>query len=89
MLSEQQTQYAYLGLGGPVQLNTLVDKRYRLTVWEDRTWGEFYDLEDDPDELHNLWDESAAQQLRSTLMQRLVHTMQSHQDRSPFPTDRG
>jgi len=89
MLIEQQTQYAYLGLDGPVRLNTLVDKRYRLTVWEDRTWGELYDLEDDPDELHNLWDESTAQQLRSTLMQRLVHTMQSHLERSPFPTDKG
>ena len=89
MLIEQQTQYAYLGLDSPVRLNTLVDDRYRMTVWEDRTWGELYDLEGDPDELDNLWHQDDAQQLRANLMQRLVHAMQSHQDKSPFPSDKG
>ena len=89
MLIEQQTQHAYLGLDSPVRLNTLVDDRYRMTVWENRTWGELYDLEGDPDELDNLWHQDDAQQLRANLMQRLVHAMQSHQDKSPFPSDKG
>ena len=89
MLIEQQTQYAYLGFDSPVRLNTLIDRRYRLTVWEDRSWGELYDLEQDPHELDNLWHQEQAQGLRAALMQRLVHTMQSHQDHSPFPRDKG
>jgi uncharacterized sulfatase len=34
---------------------TYVEDRYKLTVYDDRDYGELFDLEDDPDELHNRW----------------------------------
>lgn len=43
----------YLGL----RVRTLVTDRYKLTVYPGEAYGELFDLEDDPDELHNRWDD--------------------------------
>ncbi|HET6454102.1 MAG TPA: sulfatase-like hydrolase/transferase, partial [Armatimonadota bacterium] len=38
-----------------VHLRTYVDERYKITVYRDRDYGELFDLEKDPVEVHNRW----------------------------------
>ena len=51
-----------------------------------RTWGELYDLESDPDEMVNLWDDPASAALRAELVLRLAHKMIALSETSPNPT---
>ncbi len=46
------------------------DGRYKLTVYEGQTIGELYDLESDPGEFVNLWDDPASSSLKLELMHR-------------------
>ncbi len=59
----------YLGL----RLRTLVTRRHRLTTYAEKSYGELFDLENDPDEFTNLWDKPEAQELKARLGQRLLH----------------
>jgi len=43
----------YLG----ARVRTLVTDRYKLTVYPGESYGELFDLREDPDELHNRWDD--------------------------------
>ena len=59
----------YLGL----RLRTLVTERYRLTWYvrmdcmRRQPYGELFDLQEDPQELHNLWDDAGYHSLRDEL----------------------
>ncbi|TMV45254.1 DUF4976 domain-containing protein [Paenibacillus mesophilus] len=39
-----------------IHQKTYVDRRYKITVYYNQTYGEMFDLESDPNELNNLWD---------------------------------
>ena len=41
------------GTDVPARVHTLIDGRYRLSVFHGTGWGELYDLEDDPGEFDN------------------------------------
>ena len=45
------------------------DERYKLVVYHGHGLGELFDLETDPDEFNNLWDEPALTETRVALMQ--------------------
>lgn len=68
-----------------VHLRTLVTDRYKLTVYRGRTWGELFDLEADPRELHNRFDDPRFAAQRHDLMQQLV---QADLAREPAPSPR-
>lgn len=85
IMVEQTTQFAYLGFDDVVMVHSIFDGRWRLSVWEGCEWGELYDLESDPLEARNLWDDPASLARRSVLLLGLVQSMQNHADRSPFP----
>jgi arylsulfatase len=51
--------------------NMLRDDRYKLVVYHGQEVGELYDLQEDPDEFVNLWDEPDWQVLKSVLVKRL------------------
>lgn len=55
-----------------VNLRTYVDDRYKITVYQDQTYGELFDLQEDPRELHNLWDALEHAQLKSDLLLRYI-----------------
>jgi uncharacterized sulfatase len=40
-----------------VHLRTFVNERYKMTVYRGLNEGELYDLQDDPEERHNRWDD--------------------------------
>jgi uncharacterized sulfatase len=54
-------------------LKTCVDERYKITVYYGKDYGELFDLEQDPGEVHNLWDDPDAQPLKSALLLKLTH----------------
>lgn len=63
-----------------LHLRTYVDERYKLTVYRGADYGELFDLQRDPQELCNLWDEPDAQELRLRLMHRFL---QAEMEREP------
>jgi arylsulfatase A-like enzyme len=75
-------------LGGVPRIHTLVDERWRLSVFDGVTWGELYDLENDPGEFRNLWDDAAHASVKAALIERLLRIEIEHIDRVPMPTAR-
>lgn len=53
----------YIGL----RLRTYITDRYKLTVYPGKEYGELFDLDEDPDELHNRWDDEAYQDVKKEL----------------------
>jgi arylsulfatase A-like enzyme len=81
-------QHASPGTDVTPRVHTLIDDRYRLSVFHGTGWGELYDLVDDPGEFDNLWDEPAHAATRARMVERLLHTEIEHVDRVPLPTRR-
>ena len=55
-----------------VHLRTLVTDRFKITVYRDGAYGELFDLAQDPDELHNCWDDPAYAETKSRLLLQFV-----------------
>lgn len=55
-----------------LNLRSYIDECYKLTVYQGREYGELYDLENDPRELVNLWDDPAAAELKQRLLLRYI-----------------
>lgn len=53
-------------------LKTLVTRRYKLTVYYGREYGELFDLEADAGEHNNLWDSPEHSEIKAELMRELV-----------------
>jgi uncharacterized sulfatase len=56
-----------------MNLKTYIDDRYKLTVHFNQPYGELYDLQEDPGELRNLWDDPQAGQLKADLLLKFLH----------------
>ncbi len=63
-----------------MHLRTLVTDRYKLTVYRDAEYGELFDLQEDPQELHNCWDDAAYADIKARL---LLKFMQAEIQREP------
>jgi len=88
MLIEGDDQRRYLGFEAPPRMRTLVTRRWRMTIYQGVEWGEIYDLDNDPHEMINLWDDAAHSGVRAELMEILARKQIELVDRSPFPTGR-
>ena len=55
-----------------IHLRTYVGERYKITVYRGHDYGELFDLEADPDERHNRWDDAAYAAVKSELLLRFV-----------------
>lgn len=55
-----------------IHQKTYVDERYKITVYYNQTYGELFDLEQDPGELRNLWDEPQFAGLKSELLLKYI-----------------
>jgi arylsulfatase A-like enzyme len=86
VLLEDEVQRVLFGFDSPPRLRTLVTDRWRLTVYANASWGELYDLQADPLELDNLWEDASHRAMRGELMTELVRQMTRHGDTSPYPT---
>jgi len=71
-----------------LRLRTLVTERYRLTWYANKPYGELFDLQEDPQELHNLWDDPEYRSLRSELIAHLLDQVVMSDSRLPRPLSR-
>ena len=85
---EDDQQRTILGFDEPPRVRTLVTQGWRMTLYHGVDWGELYDLENDPSELVNLWDDPSAGDARAECMERLARQQIALVDRSPMPTNR-
>ena len=56
-----------------LHLRTYIDRRYKLTVYRDRPSGELFDLQEDPGELRNRWDDAGYAAVKAELFQRALN----------------
>lgn len=73
-----------LGFETPARVRALVTPEWRYTVYRDQSWGELYDLRNDPQETENLWDSAAHHSVRAHLSERLTHHLIAQMDESPL-----
>ncbi|MBT5263984.1 MAG: sulfatase-like hydrolase/transferase [Rhodospirillaceae bacterium] len=85
ILIEDDGNRAYLGFSEPPRLRTVVTEQYRLSLYLGQDWGELYDLEADPDECLNLWDDPEHAAVRADLVTELAHRMIEADETSPWP----
>ena len=69
----------HLGL----RLRTRVTDRYRLTWYASQPYGELFDIQEDPQELHNLWKNPAHRSLRDELSTQLLDEVIMNEARLP------
>ncbi len=55
-----------------IHMKTYVDERYKLTVYFRCEYGDLFDLQNDPEELHNLWNDPASQTLKAELTRKML-----------------
>jgi arylsulfatase len=63
-------------------------ENWKLITYQDRHYGELYDLDADPDEINNLWDVPARIGEKSLLLQKLIDALLALEPkiRSPWNT---
>jgi hypothetical protein len=83
LLIEQDAQQANFGFSGPIRARTLINCRWRLSTYQGSDFAELYDLENDPEEVNNLWGSHPEQ---AQLLRDMVDEMTDLQDSSPRPT---
>lgn len=88
VLIEEDGHEPALGFDGPARVRTVITDRYRLSIYDGLDWGELYDLQNDPHEMTNIFDDPDCSALRQQMFELLARQMMSHADHSPFPTGR-
>ena len=90
LVIEEHQRYGYMGFGHGFRARTLMDRRWRLTVYDDaEPLGELYDLEGDPDERVNLFDDPGRRDLRHGLVEQLLSRVIALSETSPLATHHG
>jgi len=70
------------------RVRTVVTDRYRMSLRHGESWNELYDLEADPNEVNNLYDDPLALKIRHEMTEVMLRRMIELQDRSPLPAYR-
>ena len=81
-------QHPSPGTNVPPRVHSLIDRRYRISVFHGTGWGELYDLQADPGEFENLWEDPAHASIRARMVEQLLMAEIEHVDRVPLPTRR-
>ena len=71
---------------GSGRVHTVVDGRWRLSIFDGADFGELYDLDSDPGEFENLWDSAAHAAIRAELTERIARLEIGYVDQVPLPT---
>ncbi len=79
-------QTGFASLNGTPRAHTIRTDRWRMSVYHGVDWGELYDLNEDPGEFRNLWDEADHAATRARLTEKLLRLEIDAVDRAPHPT---
>lgn len=85
VLIEHEENKVYPGFEKRPNMRNLITDSHRMTIYKDLAFGELYDLRNDPDETHNLWDVPSAASVKADMMLRLPQAMLDAIERSPWP----
>ena len=88
VLVEEDSQRTMTGFDRPQRVRTLVTKQLRMSLRVGEDWVELYDLEADPNETMNLYDDPASAALRGDLTDLMLRRMIELQYRAPLPAYR-
>jgi arylsulfatase A-like enzyme len=67
-----------------MKVRTMITEKYRITVYHsNEDAGDLYNLENDPLEQYNLWDDINLKDLKNKLLNKLLHEVIKLQDRAP------
>ena len=51
---------------------TMIDRRYKITVYQEGEFGELFDLSEDPGEVQNLWNDQDYLELKNDLLRKFI-----------------
>lgn len=88
IIVEEDSQRRMTGFERPQRVRTVVTDRYRMSLREGETWHELYDLENDPDEAVNLYDDPQFAQVKAQMSDVMLRRLIDLQDRAPLPAYR-
>lgn len=71
---------------GDLRMRTLVTAGCRLTLYGSTQVGEMYDLENDPDECVNIYDDPSRRSLKHDMLQRLIDQTMRCEDETRVPS---
>ncbi len=88
VIVEEDSQRLMTGFDRPQRVRTVVTDRYRMSLREGENWGELYDLQTDPHEMENLFDNPEAASTKARITEIMLRRMIALQDRAPLPAYR-
>ncbi len=88
IIVEEDSQRSMIGFDRMQRVRTVVTDRYRMSLRQGEDWGELYDLEKDPNETVNLFDNTDAASVKADLTMIMLRKMVELQDQAPLPAYR-
>jgi len=88
LIVEEDSQRPMIGFEKPQRIRTLVTDRYRMSLRQGEDWHELYDLQADPHEMHNRFDDADMVDTKNELTEMMLRRIIELQDRSPLPAYR-
>lgn len=88
ILVEEDSQRSMIGFERLQRVRTVVTDRYRMSLRQGEQWGELYDLEKDPNETVNLFDNPEAASIKAELSMIMLRKTIELQDQAPLPAYR-
>ena len=83
LLVEYEDTQPRMGFSRAAVVRTLQTREHRVTIYKGEDWGELYDLQSDPQELNNRWDDAAYAGVKARMTDALMREMLDNVDQSP------
>ena len=84
-LIEDEVQTLLPGHSVRGRVRTLLANGWRMSVYDGVERGEMFNLDEDPDESENRWNDPSSQRMQRSMLERLVREMIAHSETSPLP----